>query len=186
MWNDCVNDLHPGMFIATLAENDELRHPFWIGKIVEINCLENDKNLGSLKVHWYRTLHLDAFKGKYIPEMLSQRGKVGKRKVAKNTPSIGDIILSDVDILVYDFTLTASGYLRKVTQDILRHRVPCRDDDMASPSTRGRMEARLGLHRDEDDVVVDSFEEDCSSTSSSSSSHFGSYDLSGINSNDDE
>ena len=175
------------MIIATLAYEDRLGHPFWAARIMEVNCLENDKELYSVKVHWYRTLNMDAFKGRYIPEIISQRGIGGKRKGSKNTPSIGELLLSDVDILVYDFALTATGYLRKATQDTLRQRVPSKDNCKEGPSTRGRMEAQLGLHRDEDDVVVDSFEEDCSSTSSSSSSKFGTDDLSGgVSSDEDE
>ena len=100
--------------------------------------------------------------------------------------------LGEVDILVYDFQLTTNGRLRKKTIDILFEKVPSYAPHLVGASssrlTRLQMEEALGLHRDEDNVLVDSVEEDGSSTSGSSSNHdkdLNGYETLGIDTEED-
>ena len=47
-----------------------------------------------------------------------------KRSRRKNLPSVSTLALDNVDILVYDFSLTKIGHLRQTTIKIIKERIP--------------------------------------------------------------
>ena len=111
IWEGNLKDINVGMLIATPAEGNDLGHPFWIGKVLEVIMHDDQNKLNSLKVHWYSTRCKNAFTGKYTLEMMEVSSATGKRKRKKNVQSTSLLHLDDVDVLVYDFTLTKSGHL---------------------------------------------------------------------------
>mgnify|MGYP006889210851 FL=1 len=52
---DNLHELQVGMFVATLARDDEFGHPFWIAKILERMMDEQGNQVKSIVVHWYHT-----------------------------------------------------------------------------------------------------------------------------------
>ena len=50
LWQGSLHELQVGMLAATLADDDDLGHPFWIAKILDI--------IMSIVVHWYHTFPL--------------------------------------------------------------------------------------------------------------------------------
>ena len=101
--------------IATLADGDELDHPFWIAKVIELIKDESQTTLLSLKVHWYHTTNVNAFVGKYTLEMMTTSTRTGAKRKKRIVRRISTLNLLDVDVILYDFTLTKSGHLRKST-----------------------------------------------------------------------
>ena len=52
-WKGNLHELEIGMLVATLAEDDELKCPFWIAKIIEIMKDDQGNQVKSIVVHWY-------------------------------------------------------------------------------------------------------------------------------------
>ena len=64
------HELEVGMLVTTLAEDDELKHPFWIARIIEIMKDDQGNQVKSIVVHRYHTLSPNAFVGKHSLEMV--------------------------------------------------------------------------------------------------------------------
>ena len=77
------------MLIATPADENELGHQFWIGKVLEVLMHENQNKIKTTKLHWYNTTSKNAFKGKYTLEMIecprSRRNRKRKRNVCNTS-----------------------------------------------------------------------------------------------------
>ena len=123
-WQGDLHELRVGMLVATLAQDDELSHPFWIAKILEIMKDEEGNQVKSIVVHWYHTSSRDAYTGKYSLEMVKNVGDTSRKRRRKNVPSTSTLTLDNVDILVYDFFLTKSSYLRQTKVKILKQKIP--------------------------------------------------------------
>ena len=54
-WQENLQELKVGMLIATLADDNELGHKFWIGKVLDMVIHENQNQIKLIKVHWYNT-----------------------------------------------------------------------------------------------------------------------------------
>ena len=113
-WQGNLQELAAGMLIATPANENSHGHQFWIGKILEVLMHEIEK------AHWYNTLSENAFTGKYTVEMIEFPMTRRGRKMKRNICNTSTLDISDVDIIVYDFTLTKAGCLRKSTIDIIK------------------------------------------------------------------
>ncbi len=160
-WHGTLQEINVGSLIATLADNDDLGHPFWIAKVIELIKDESNQALISLKVHWYHTTNHNAFAGKYILEMLSANaGKGGKRK-KKTIRRISTLHLEEVDVILYDFTLTKSGHLRKSTISMIKEKLSTESARQTRSQTQNP--ENVGLHLDEDNALINSSEEDESS-----------------------
>ena len=48
------------MLIATPADENDLGHQFWIGKVSEVLMHENQNKIKTTKVHWYNTTSKNA------------------------------------------------------------------------------------------------------------------------------
>ena len=94
------------MLITTPADENSHGHQFWIGKILEVLMHEIEHTIKSMKVHWYNTRSENAFTGKYTLEMIECPTTRGGRKRKRNIRNTSTLDISDVDIIVYDFTLT--------------------------------------------------------------------------------
>ena len=100
------------MLVTTLARDDKLGHPFFIAKILELMKDEEGKQTKSIVVHWYHTSSTYAFAGKYSLEMVKEVGCTSRKRRRENVSSTSTVTLDNVDILVYDLSLTKTGYLR--------------------------------------------------------------------------
>ena len=171
-WQGNLHELQVGMLVATLAGDDELGHPFWIAKILDIMKDESGNQVKSIVVHWYHTSSPNPFSGKYSLEMVKDVEGTSRKRRRKNLPSTSVLTLDNVDILVYDFSLTKTSHLRQTTIKILKEKIP-----NAAPTTTQRQTRSMshnhgdvGLQLDEDNALVASDDEDDTSQSSSSSS----------------
>ena len=171
-WQGNLHELQVGMLVATLAQDDELGHPFWIAKILEIMKDEEGNQVKSIVVHWYHTSSPDAFTGKYSLEMVRNVGDTSRKRRRKNVPSTSTLTLDNVDILVYDFFLTKTSHLRQTTIKILKEKIPNLGPNTTQRQTR-RMShnpGEVGLQLDEDNALVASDDEDETSQTASTSS----------------
>ena len=84
---------------------------------------ENQNKIKSTKVHWYNTTSKNAFTDKYTLEMLECPTSRGNRKRKRNNRNTLTLDMQEVDIIVYDFTLTKVRRLRKSTQDIIKEKL---------------------------------------------------------------
>ena len=114
----------------------------------------------SLKVHWCHTTS-NAFAGNYTLEMMLTTTRISAKKNKKTVWRISTLHLVDVDVILYDFTLSKSDYLRNIAVAML-------EKNLKSTSTRQTRSARhdpiiVGLHLDEDNALINSSEEDESS-----------------------
>ena len=117
-WQGNLQELKVEMLIATSTNNDRLGHQFWISKVVNVVTLHESISLiKSIKVQWYNTRSKNEFTGKYT---LSRGNKRRKRNIW-NTLTLD---INEVDIIVYDFTLTKVGCLRKPTINIIKVKLP--------------------------------------------------------------
>ena len=171
-WQGSLHELQVGMLVATLADNDELGHPFWIAKILEIMKDEQGNQVKSIVVHWYHTSAPDAFIGKSTLDMVKDFGDTSRKRRRKNRPSMSTLPLDNVDILVYDFSLTKTGHLRQTIIKILKEKIPNVGPDTTLRQTRSMSQNHneVGLHLDEDNMLVASDEENETSQISSTSS----------------
>ena len=85
---------------------------------------EYHNQIKSTKVHWYNTTSKNAFTGKYTLEMMECPTSRGNRKLKRNIRNTSILDMQEVDIIVYDFTLTKVGRLRKSTIDIIKEKFP--------------------------------------------------------------
>jgi hypothetical protein len=160
------------MLVATLAGDDNLGHPFWIAKIIELVRDEESSQTNSIVVHWYQTTSPDAFTGKYSLEMVKDVGCSSRKRRRKNIPSTATLALDRVDILVYDFSLTKSGHLRQATIKIIKEKIPNMVANEIQRITRSNSHNHkdVGLELDEDNALIASDDEDETSECSSSPS----------------
>ena len=93
--------------IAILTSKNESGCPFWIVKYIKIH--EENQNICSIDVNWYKAIKEDAVTSKYYPKVI----KVNKKKQKGGSEQrIDNLDLDGVEILVYGFTLKKSGHLR--------------------------------------------------------------------------
>ena len=171
-WKGNLYELRVGMLVATLAQDDELGHPFWIAIIIEIMKDEESNQVKSIVVHWHHTSSRDAFTGKYSLVMVKKVGDTSRKQRRKNVPSTSTLKLDNVDIQVYDSFLTKTRHLRQTTVKILKQKISNMGPDKTQRKTR-RMSynpSEAGLQLDEDNALVASDDEDETSQTSSTSS----------------
>ncbi|KAL3681526.1 hypothetical protein R1sor_024482 [Riccia sorocarpa] len=101
-----LKDLSPGQMIAVLAEDDK---SFWICKVLKITTGTEDGEADEVEVQWFAIEAEDPYLGKYYPEKRKIDGRA-KPVLHKQT-----LLLSDIRILAFDFSLTAAHRLRKST-----------------------------------------------------------------------
>ena len=77
-----------------------------------------------IKVHWYNIRIKNVLIGKYTLEILDCTRSKGNRKWKKNICNTSTLNINEVDMIVYDFTLTKVGRLRKSTADIIKKILP--------------------------------------------------------------
>ena len=89
----------------------------------------------------------------------------GTRRRKKNIRRITTLHLEDVDIILYDFTLTKSGHLRKSIINMLIEKLKTLNLELPQRQTRCATHnpTEVGLHLDEDGALVNTSEEDESS-----------------------
>eukprot|EP01018_Ginkgo_biloba_P036201 Gb_02275 [translate_table: standard] len=188
IYSGSVQDIKVGSMIVVLATNCEHGHLFWIAKV--LNLIYKDDEINAIEVHWYST-KTNSLKGVYNPEMIivEDRKKKRKRKCTIARRRIDMLFLDSVDILVYDFTLTKRHQLRKTTIDIIKQKLPqvttVEQDEYRCRSQRLSPCNLMGLKVDSDGALVDSAEEDGSSTSVSKNSYEETPDSDGVSLDDD-
>ena len=87
-------------------------------------------------VHWNHTTSRDAFIGKYSLEMVKDVRCTSRKRRRKNLPNTSTLTLDNVDILVYDFSLTKTGHLRQTTIKIIKEKIPNVAPDTTQRQTR--------------------------------------------------
>ena len=85
---------------------------------------DNKNQIQSIKVHWYNTRSKNAFTGKYALEMMECPRSRGNRKRKRNICNTSCLDISEVDVIVYDFTLTKAECLWNSTLDIIKEKLP--------------------------------------------------------------
>ena len=160
-----MQDIKVGTLIATLTDDDDLGHPFWIAKVLELIKDEPHNKFLSLKVHWYHTTCQNAFIGKSTLEMITTTTGRSTKRRKKNVLRITILHLEGVDIILYDFVLTRSGHLRKSTINMLIEKLKIINLELPQCQTRGTTHnpSDVGLHLDETGALVNTSEEDESS-----------------------
>ena len=161
-WQGNLQELAAGMLIATPADENSHGHQFWIGKILEVLMHEIEHTIKSIKVHWYNTRSENAFTGKYTLEMIECPTTRGGRKRKRNIRNTSTLDISDVDIIVYDFTLTKAGRLRKSTIDIIKEKLPSLQSGSSRRQTRSATYNLESHHLvyDEDNALIGTSEDD--------------------------
>ena len=86
----------------------------------------------------------------------------GGRKRKRNTRNTSTLDISDVDIIVYDFTLTKAGHLRKSTIDIFKEKLPSLQSGSSRRQTRSATYNLESEHLvyDEDNALIGTSEDD--------------------------
>ena len=161
-WQGNTQEIKVGMLIATPADENDLGHQFWIGKVLEVLMHENQNKIKTTKVHWYNTTSKNAFKGKYTLEMMECPRSRGNRKRKRNVRNTSTLDMQEVDIIVYDFTLTKAGRLRKSTIDIIKEKLPSLQgfsDRRRTRSSTHDLEAQH-LLLDEDNALIGTSDEE--------------------------
>ena len=85
---------------------------------------ESISPIKSIKVHWYNSRSKNAFTCKYTLERMECSMSRGNRRRKRNIRNPSTIDISEVYIIVYDFTLTKVGRLRKSTINIIKEKLP--------------------------------------------------------------
>ena len=82
----------------------------------------------------------------------------GAKKTKKTVCRISALLLEEVDVILYDFTLTKSGHLRKSMITVIKEKLQL----TSGRQTRSKPynPANIGLHLDEDDALINSSRED--------------------------
>ena len=161
-WQGNLQEFAARMFIATPPDENSHDHQFWIGKILEVLMHEIENTIKSIKVHWYNTRSENAFTGKYKLEMIECPMIRGGRKRKRNIRNTSTLDISDVDIIMYDFTLTKVGRLRKSAVDIIKEKLPSLQGGSSRRQTRS-VAYNLGsqhLVYDEDNALTGTSEHD--------------------------
>jgi hypothetical protein len=161
-WQGNLQELTAGMLIATPADENSHGHQFWVGKILEVLMHEIENTIKSINVHWYNTRSANAFTGKYTLEMIECPTRRGGRKRKRNIRNTSTLDISDVDIIVYDFTLTKAGRLRKSTIDIIKEKLPGLQGGSSQRQTRSATYNLESNHLvyDEDNALIGTSEDD--------------------------
>ena len=161
-WQGDTQEIKVGMLIATPADDNDMGHQFWIGKVLDVVLHENQSHIKSTKVHWYNTKSRNAFTGKYTLEMMECPTTRRNRKRKRNIRNTSTLDMQEVDIIVYDFTLTKAGRLRKSTIDIIKEKLPslqgCSSRRRTRSSTHDLESAHLLL--DEDNALIGTSDEE--------------------------
>ncbi|KAH7442452.1 hypothetical protein KP509_03G089500 [Ceratopteris richardii] len=163
-WQGNLIEINVGTLIAVLADGDEATRPFWIAKVLEITKDIDQRRIEALVVHWYYTKSSNAFTGKYNLEMVCDTKRTGSKR-KKNIRSTSTLKMDDVDILVYDFSLTKTGHLRKATINMIKQKLPdvCGTGNHRKTRRVVHDPAEFGMYVDEDRALVDIEEEEESS-----------------------
>ncbi|KAH7365155.1 hypothetical protein KP509_18G011500 [Ceratopteris richardii] len=163
-WQGNLIEINVGTLIAVLADGDEATRPFWIAKVLEITKDIDQRRIEALVVHWYYTKSSNAFTGKYNLEMVCDTKRRGSKR-KKNIRSTSTLKMDDVDILVYDFSLTKTGHLRKATINMIKQKLPdvCGTGNHRKTRRVVHDPAEFGMYVDEDRALVDIEEEEESS-----------------------
>ena len=100
--------------------------------------------------------------GKYALEMMECPRSRGNRKRKRNIRSTSCLDIGDVDIIVYDFTLTKVGCLRKSTIDIIKEKLPILQGVSCRRQTRSSIHNMECQHLvlDEDNALIGTSEDD--------------------------
>ncbi|KAL3699652.1 hypothetical protein R1sor_017674 [Riccia sorocarpa] len=106
-----LKDLSPGQMVAVLAEDDK---SFWVCKVLTVKTRSQDGEADEVEVQWFATEVEDPYVGKYYPEKRKGDGR-SRPVLFKQT-----LLLSDIRILAFDFSLTAAHRLRKSTASHIR------------------------------------------------------------------
>ena len=101
--------------------------------------------------------------------MISTNVGTGAKRRKKTTRRISTLHLEDVDVILYDFTLTKSGHLRKSTIVMLQAKLQTTSERQTRSKTQNPND--VGLHLDEDNALINSSEEDESSCMGESDSN---------------
>ena len=90
--------------------------------------------------------------------MVKDVGGTSRNRRRKNLPSTSTLILDNVDIVVYNFSVTKTRYLRQTTVKVIKEKIP----NVAQRQTRSMSHnhSDVGLQLDEDNAVVASDDED--------------------------
>ena len=83
-WQGNLYELQVGMMVTTLAGGDEMGHPFWIAKIIDIIKDELNNQVMSIVFHWYHISSPYAFTGKYSLEIVKNVGGTSRKRRRKN------------------------------------------------------------------------------------------------------
>ena len=70
-WHGNLRELNVSSLIETLANGNELSHPFYIAKVIELIKDDNQPTLFSLKVQWYHTTSQNAFARKHALKIMT-------------------------------------------------------------------------------------------------------------------
>ena len=127
-----------------------------------------------MKVHWYHTTSPNAFTCKYTLKMMSTNVGTGAKRRKKTIRRISTLHLEDVDVILYDFTLTKSGHLRKSIIVMLQAKLKTTSERQIRSKTQNPND--VGLHLDEDNALINSSEEDESSCMGESDSNSSEAD----------
>jgi hypothetical protein len=105
--------------------------------------------------------------------MISITSGKGAKRRKKNVRRITTLNLEEVNVIIYAFTLTKSGHLRKSAINMIKEKLKMRSTEKVCRQTRSSTHnpADVGLHLDEDNALINSFEEDESSNMSISGSN---------------
>ncbi|KAL3699662.1 hypothetical protein R1sor_017684 [Riccia sorocarpa] len=108
-----LKDLSPGQMVTVLAEDDK---SFWVCKVLKVKTRSEDGegSAGAVEVQWFATEAEDPYVGKYYPEKRKGDGR-SRPVLFKQT-----LLLSEIRILAFDFSLTAAHRLRKSTASHIR------------------------------------------------------------------
>ncbi|KAL3685445.1 hypothetical protein R1sor_003467 [Riccia sorocarpa] len=101
-----IKDLASCHMVAVLAEDEKL---FWISKVLNIKSRTIDGEPNEVEIQWFATESTDPYLGKYYPEKKRDSGR-GRATLFRQS-----LILPDIRILAFDFSLTTTSLLRKTT-----------------------------------------------------------------------
>ena len=93
--------------------------------------------------------------------MMATNVRTGAKKRKKTKCRMSTLHLEDVDVILYDFTLTKSRHLRKSMIVMLQAKLKTTSERQTRSKTLNLID--VGLHLDEDNALINSSEEDESS-----------------------
>ena len=116
------------MLIATPTYKNDQGH-LWICKVVDVvmhenmNLIKSMTLIKSITMHWYNTRSKNAFIGKYTLEMTECPTSRGHKRRKRDIRKTSTLNISEVDIIVYNFTLRKNGCLRRPTINIIKEKL---------------------------------------------------------------